>query len=61
MMTGTLPNMSASVKAAEWPQKEKENDNRDEAQLPEVLTRPSAEELEVARELVRSARARGRH
>ena len=61
MMTETLPNMSASVKAAEAPQKEKENHdyNRVEAQLPEALARPSAEELEVARELVRSARERG--
>ena len=59
MMTGTLPSMSVSVEAAERPQKETENDNRDEQQLPEALARPSAEELEVARELVRSARARG--
>src|SRR3954451_15388272 len=59
MMTGTLPYMSASVKAAEVPQKEKENDNHDETQRPEALPRPSAEELEVARELVRSARSRG--
>jgi transposase-like protein len=59
MMTGTLPNMSASVKAAEAPQKENHNHNRDEAQLPEAFARPSAEELEVARELVRSARERG--
>jgi len=61
MMTGTLPNMSASVNAAEKPQKENHNHsrNRDEAHLPEAFARPSAEELEVARELVRSARERG--
>jgi len=57
MMTETLPNMSASVKAAEAPQKE--SHNHDEGQLPEAFARPSAEELEVARELVRSARERG--
>lgn len=60
MMTGTLPNMSASVKAAEMPQKkENHHHSHDEAQLPEAFARPSAEELEVARELVRSARERG--
>jgi transposase-like protein len=60
MMTGTLPSMSASVNAAEAPQKEKENDDHHgQEQLPEALTRPSVEELEVARELVRSARSRG--
>ena len=47
------------MNAAEGSQKEKENDNHGQGQLPEALTRPSAEELEVARELVRSARERG--
>lgn len=48
------------MKAAEAPQKEQHNyDEHDQEQLPEAFTRPSAEELEVARELVRSARERG--
>jgi transposase-like protein len=59
-MTEKLPDMSASAKAAEAPQEEKEHHTKhDEDQLPEALARPSAEELEVARELVRSARERG--
>lgn len=44
--------MSASVKAAEVPQKEKEYQHHplgEHAELPEVLSRPSAEDLEVAR------------
>jgi putative transposase len=60
LMTEKLPDMSASAKAAEAPQEEKEHHTKhDEDQLPEALARPSAEELEVARELVRSARERG--
>lgn len=52
--------MCTSVKAAVEPQKEMEQDaNLHGEDLPEALSRPSAEELEVARELVRSARARG--
>ena len=52
--------MSASAKAAEAPQKEQDHHAKhDEEQLPEAFVRPSAEELEVARELVRSARERG--
>ena len=59
-MTENMPNMSASTKAAEAPQMEQYNhDGHDHAQAPEALARPSAEELEVARELVRSARSRG--
>jgi transposase-like protein len=56
-MTEKLQDMSTSIEAAVAPQKETEN--HDEQQLPEALTRPSAEELEVARDLVRSARSRG--
>lgn len=52
--------MCTSLKAAVEPQKEMEQDaNLDGEDLPEALSRSSAEELEVARELVRSARARG--
>jgi hypothetical protein len=58
VMTEKLQDMSASAKAAEVPQKEQEN-HHEQGQLPEALARPSAEELEVARELVRSARNRG--
>lgn len=45
MMAETLPNMSASVKATEAPQKEKENHdhNRVEAQPPEAFARPSVQ------------------
>lgn len=56
-MTEKLQDMSASIEAAVAPQKETES--HDGQRLPEALTRPSAEELEVARELVRSARERG--
>jgi transposase-like protein len=56
-MTEKLQDMSTSIEAAVAPQKETEN--HDGQQLPEALTRPSAEELEVARDLVRSARSRG--
>ena len=59
-MTEKLPDMSASIEAAAAPQKETEDhDSHGQEQLPEALARPSAEELEVARELVRSARERG--
>src|SRR3546814_8193010 len=59
-MTENMQDMSASIRAAKGPQEGQENHdaNRPE-QPPEALTRPSAEELEVARELVRSARERG--
>lgn len=57
-MTENMLGMSASVKAAEAPQKENDTKHGEE-QLPEAFTQPSAEELEVARELVRSARERG--
>ena len=56
-MTEKLQDMSALIEAAVAPQKETES--HDGQRLPEPLTRPSAEELEVARELVRSARERG--
>ena len=60
MMTEKLPDMYASAKAAEAPHEEKEyHTEHEEDQWPEALARPSAEELEVARELVRSARERG--
>jgi transposase-like protein len=59
-MTENMLDMSASVKAAEAPQKEQAHHSEDgDEQLPEAFTRPSSEELEVARELVRSARERG--
>lgn len=59
-MTENMLDMSASAKAAETPQNEQEHDAKHgEEQLPPALTRPSDEELEVARELVRSARERG--
>ena len=59
-MTENMQDMSASAKAAEAPQKENEHHaTGDDGQLPKAFTRPSAEELEVARELVRSARERG--
>lgn len=58
-MTENILDMSASAKSAGAPQKENEHQTTGDAQLPETLTRPSAEELEVARELVRSARERG--
>jgi hypothetical protein len=59
-MTEKLHGMSASMKAADAPQKEQEsNTDHDEVGVSEAFVRPSAEELEVARELVRSARSRG--
>ena len=59
-MTENMLDMSASAKAAEAPQKEQEDHAKHgDEQLPEAFARPSAEELEVARELVRSARERG--
>ncbi|MGN6130962.1 MAG: IS256 family transposase [Nocardioidaceae bacterium] len=52
--------MSASTEAAGVPQKEYEDRyEHGDGRPPEALTRPSAEELEVARALVRSARERG--
>lgn len=49
-MTEKLPGMSASAKADETPQEEKEshNNDHDQEQVPEALARPSTEELEVA-------------
>jgi putative transposase len=59
-MTEKLQDMSASAKAAEVPQNELEDHHEvGPDRAPEALARPSAEELEVARELVRSARSRG--
>jgi hypothetical protein len=58
-MTENMLDMSASARAAEAPQKEQVHDANHDDQLPEALSGPSAEELEVARELVRSARERG--
>lgn len=59
-MTEKLHEMATSTQAAEVPQKEQENhDGHSQEQLPEAFTRPSGEELEVARELVRTARERG--
>ena len=59
-MTERLQEMSASAMAAEAPQQETENhDGHGGAQVPGAFARPCAEELEVARELVRSAGERG--
>lgn len=52
-MTEKLKGMSALIETA----MSQENDAVEE--LPEKLSRPSEAELEVARELVRSARERG--
>jgi hypothetical protein len=62
VITEKLPSMSASIDAAEVPQKRRRTTtSRTPAgcRLPGSLARPSAEELEMARELVRSARERG--
>lgn len=59
-MTEKLQDMSASANAAEVPQEDQENGNEQRQERPsETLARPSADELAVARELVRSARNRG--
>lgn len=59
-MTEKLHGMAAPIEAAEVPQTEQENhDEHGSGQAPGVLVRPSGEELEVARELVRTARDRG--
>lgn len=59
-MTEKLQGMSASANAAEVPQENQENGNEQRQERPsETLARPSADELAVARELVRSARNRG--
>lgn len=59
-MTEKLQGMSASANAAEVPQEDQENGNEQRQERPsETLARPSADELAVARELVRSARNRG--
>ena len=51
-MTENMLDMSASAKATEASQKEPEHPAKhEEEQLPQALTRPLAEELEVAREL----------
>src|SRR5690625_1988490 len=56
-MTETLQGMTASTEAAVVPPDEYEND--DAEQVAEAFARPSSEELDVARELVSSARERG--
>jgi hypothetical protein len=63
-MTENMQGMSVSTEAAVVPQKEQENGAgqdhvQERVEPPEALARPSAKELEVARELVRSARERG--
>jgi putative transposase len=63
-MTENMQGMSASTEAAFGPQKEQENHSergrvQGRVESFEAVTRPSSEELEVARELVRSARERG--
>lgn len=58
-MTEKLRDMSASMEAAVTPQKEENRSEQRSGRSPEAVGRPSSEELEVARELVRSARSRG--
>ena len=59
-MAESMQDMAGSTEAAELPQtRQEDHTERGLSQATEAFVRPSGEELEVARELVRSARERG--
>ncbi len=59
-MAESMQDMAGSTEAAELPQtRQEDHTERGLSQATEAFVRPSAEELEIARELVRTARARG--